>query len=707
MPAYSKKAMIGYFLGNLGEMNISNSQYFSLVRAADGIPVYTNALTARPDLDFNPDYSPKPYQNVLEADFTGYTNSGEYQLQVPGMGASLPFLIHDGVAMDFTRAYALGLYHQRCGTNNGLPYTRFAHAACHVLPALVPDSSPDFDFTWQTIANYSLGTTVPGQGPVMSGPDAQLFPFQKSGAIDVSGGHHDAGDYSKYTMNVANLIHALTIAADAFPGVGQLDNLGIPESGDGKSDVLQEAKWEADFLMKLQDNDGGFYFLVYPQKSEYESAEPDDGIQQVVWPKTTAATAASVAALAQLSSSPLFRQQFPGESASYLSAAKAGWTFLTNAFQKYGEPGSYQSITFYGNTFTHTDEMAWASCEMYLATGDPYFFDQLRHWMPSPGTQAEYNELLDCFGHAMRSYTFAAKTHRLPESMLDASYFTDCSNRVMSIALTNVTDAQACAYGTSILASDRSRNQTGWYFSTHRAFDIAVGYALKPDTNFMNAIIGNLNYEAGCNPVNVCFVSGLGWKRQREYVDQFYNFGFRTLPPSGIPEGNIQNGFEFPIDTYVTAVPGVSTNFELPELTFPSATAATGRYPLYDCWSDSFNTHAEHITVNIARGMAALALVAAQTSLTNQLWNSTKAEIQVPALAAQIGVPASVYLKLADTNLAGARIVWEARDQEPSFGTNSTYTFTPVHEGPQWVEAEVQWPDGRRAFATNAFSVGD
>ena len=90
--------------------------------------------------------------------------------------------------------------------------------------------------------------------------DASLYPFWDLGPRDLSGGHHDAGDYSKYTINSAALIHYLVFAADAFPGVAALDNLGLPESGDGKSDVFQEAKWEADFLAKMQDSDGGFYF---------------------------------------------------------------------------------------------------------------------------------------------------------------------------------------------------------------------------------------------------------------------------------------------------------------------------------------------------------------------------------------------------------------------------------------------------------------
>jgi hypothetical protein len=54
-------------------------------------------------------------------------------------------------------------------------------------------------------------------------------------------------------------------------------------------------------------------------------------------------------------------------------------------------------------------------------------------------------------------------------------------------------------------------------------------------------------------------------------------------------------------------------------------------------------------------------------------------------------------------DLTGARIIWEGRDQEPVFG--STFTFTPKNNGVQWVEAEAQWPDGRRVFATANFTA--
>ncbi|MGH7996328.1 MAG: hypothetical protein ACREFX_08260, partial [Opitutaceae bacterium] len=54
-------------------------------------------------------------------------------------------------------------------------------------------------------------------------------------------------------------------------------------------------------------------------------------------------------------------------------------------------------------------------------------------------------------------------------------------------------------------------------------------------------------------------------------------------------------------------------------------------------------------------------------------------------------------------DLRHARIVWEARDQQPAFG--STFTYSPTNNGDQWVELEIEWPDGRRAFATGDYQA--
>lgn len=175
LPNYSKLAMVGYYAGNLGEMNIPAALGFKLVNATSGQTVYSGALVQRKDSGYT--YSPTPYQQVYVADFTGFNTPGEYQLVVPTLGASLPFLIQDGLLMSFTRAYALGLYHQRCGTSTSLPYTRFTHDTCHSAPASVPTNWTSFAFTWNTISNYATqvnSDNPPQTAPLLTSPAAQL-----------------------------------------------------------------------------------------------------------------------------------------------------------------------------------------------------------------------------------------------------------------------------------------------------------------------------------------------------------------------------------------------------------------------------------------------------------------------------------------------------------------------------------------------------
>jgi hypothetical protein len=332
--------------------------------------------------------------------------------------------------------------------------------------------------------------------------------------VDVSGGYHDAGDYSKYTINSAQLIHHLVFAADNFPGARELDNLGWPESGDGKSDLLQAAKWEADFLVKMQDSDGGFYFLVYPKTRRYEeNVLPDQGDPQVVWPKTTAATAAAVAALAEISSSPGFKAEHPQASELYLEAAWRGWQFLENAIAIHGRDGAYQKLTSYGNEFMHDDELAWAAAAMFAATGDSAFQNLLLEWHPDPSDRNAHRwtwwRMFEGYGCAVRTYAFAARSGRLPAVALDLEHLEKCEAEIIACADEHVQRAAAHAYGSSFPLENKKHRTAGWYFSSDRAFDLTVAYQLQPKLEYRDAVLSNLNYEGGCNPLNMPFITGL------------------------------------------------------------------------------------------------------------------------------------------------------------------------------------------------------
>jgi len=704
VPNLPKKAMIGYYLGNLGELPAAGLSAFSIVAISTGKTVFSGALSPRADVGYTT--TPLPYQNVLQADFSGLTTPGEYYLVVPGLGASLPFIIDDGIAMAWMRTYAAGMYQQRSGMAVAMPFTRFVHDADHTAPAQVPaiDSDPQFAFTWKTIAGYASGVNAdnpPQTAPFLTSAANALYPYVNTGAVDVSGGHHDAGDYSKYTINCAALVHTLMFTVDAIPGAASLDNLGIPESGDGISDLLQEAKWEADYIAKLQDADGGFYFLVYPKNREYESdvslTNGDDGDSQVVWPKNTSATAAAVAALAQCASSPAFKRAYPAAAALYLRKATLGWQFLMSAIAKHGKAGAYQKITFYGDDFTDNDEESWAACEMYLATGNPAYQQQLFAWFPNPGDSATFRwgwiHMSESYGCAIRSYAFAARTGRLQPGQLDPAYLAKCNAEIVAAGDDALLWSNENAYATSFPEETKRFHAAGWYFSLDQASDMAVAYQVNPKPAYVDALVGNMNYEGGTNPVNVAYVTGLGDKRQHAVVDQYARNSRRVLAPDGIPIGNIQASFDY-LPLYGS---------ELGNLTFPLDGAAVASYPFYDRWGDTWNVTTEFITVNQARSVLALSVLVAQTAAKSAPWTSGVAQIAVPSGAAPLGAPVTLSVQAPGLDMANVRVVWEARDQQPAFGP--TYTISPVNSGAQWVEAEVEWPDGRRVFASSSFTA--
>lgn len=708
-----KRAMVGYYLGTLGELPVAARHFRIITR--DGRVAHEGPLVRRPDRGYA--YGPAPYQEVWEADFSACAVPGEYRLEVPALGNSAWFRIDDGVVLGVARAYALGLYHQRCGQANELPYTRFGHAACHLAPAAVPLPAEEHPFTWATLARLRAAGDKPGaaaapaakaeagpraaEGPVEIG---ELFPIIRRGAVEVAGGHHDAGDYSKYTTNSAAFVHVLVFAVDVLPGAAARDDLGWPESGDGIPDLLQAAKWEADFLAKLQDDDGGFHFLVYPRDRAYESdVLPDAGDPQVVWPKNTAATAAGVAALAQASSSPRLRRHFPEAAQRYRRQAERGWKFLEEAWARHGRAGAYQRLTHYGDNFGDADELAWAAGELFLATGEESYHRRFRELCdPAQAAVRRWGwwRLSESWGNAIRSYAFAVKSGRRKAAELDPRWRERCEAEVAAAGQDVLRWAEESAYGTSFPVPTKRMRGGGWYFSLAQAFDLAVASELEhpagrdPRPRMLAAYATNLGYELGVNPVNVCYITGLGTRSPREIVHQFAQNDRRLLPPSGLPVGNLQAGQPY-LPSFKEA---------LRELSFPADGAANAPYPYYDRWSDLPNVAAEFVIVDQARALAGLAWLAGRTGLANRPWRPEVGRIEGAPETIRVGERVAVRLVApAGYDLGEAAVVWEAAGGQ--LGAGVEFAFVAAGSGPQWIEAEARWPDGRRLFAVGEFSA--
>jgi endoglucanase len=114
---------------------------------------------------------------------------------------------------------------------------------------------------------------------------------------DMSGGWFDAGDTNKYVTFAAQAVHQLLTAFSTHPSAFK-DNTGIPESDNQIPDVVDEVRWETDWLKKMQYPDGSFALKV--GEVDYVPASPpsSDHAPRFYVPSCTSATIAGAGMLA-------------------------------------------------------------------------------------------------------------------------------------------------------------------------------------------------------------------------------------------------------------------------------------------------------------------------------------------------------------------------------------------------------------------------
>ena len=162
-----------------------------------------------------------PFSETLRLNFSSFSKPGKYFLQL-GNTKSPVFEIGDNVykgTADFCLRY---MRQQRSGFNPVLK------DSCH------------------TSDGYTL------YGPM---PDSTF--------IDVSGGWHDATDYLQYSSTSANALFQLLAAYRDFPGVfyDQFQSNGL-KGANQIPDVLDEARWGLDWLLKMHPRDDWMFNQV-------------------------------------------------------------------------------------------------------------------------------------------------------------------------------------------------------------------------------------------------------------------------------------------------------------------------------------------------------------------------------------------------------------------------------------------------------------
>jgi len=104
-----------------------------------------------------------------------------------------------------------------------------------------------------------------GASHMAAGQDSQAHAWtaktDESLVKDLHGGWFDAGDFNKYTAWAAGTVIALLRAYDENPTAFG-DDYGIAESGNGIPDLLDEAKWALDWIVRMQNTDGSLLCVM-------------------------------------------------------------------------------------------------------------------------------------------------------------------------------------------------------------------------------------------------------------------------------------------------------------------------------------------------------------------------------------------------------------------------------------------------------------
>jgi endoglucanase len=193
----------------------------------------------------------------------------------------------------------------------------------------------------------------------------------KSGAAVSSKGWHDAGDYGRYIVNSGIATGQLLWTFEIYESrIGPLV-LGIPESTNSTPDVLDEIRWNLDWMLTMQDEDGGVWQKqTSEQFADFVMPENDKLVSYVVGTgkepyKSSCATADFAAVMAIAART--FKTHDPTYARLCLNAAEKAWTWL----QKYPDVPFRNAggvVTGEYGDRDCSDERLWAAAELWRTT---------------------------------------------------------------------------------------------------------------------------------------------------------------------------------------------------------------------------------------------------------------------------------------------------------------------------------------------------
>lgn len=403
------------------------------------------------------------------ADFSGVDSPGSYYVTVPGVGRSASFRIATDVYADAYYLTARSFYGQRCGgaVDLGGP---FHHDACHKIGAY----------------DASSGRTG-------------LHPSTK--------GWHDAGDYGRYIVTSGVATATLLWAVELW-GKGRMGkiSLRIPESGKGPPDLLAEARWNVEWMLTMQDTDGGVWHKQTSSRFCGFVPPDKDGLMSLVVgsgraPYKTSCATGNFAAVMAIAAR-LYREYDSKFADLCLAASKNAWAWLTaHPSETFKNPAGI-STGEYGDGQC-ADERLWAAAELARTTREEpfeaYFTTNYRDFLSSLSSDEPPSW--------SNTAAFALWSYALGKSR-DAAAVREIESRSGAAADAIAERINRDGYRNTLLRKNYVWGSNG--IVANYDFQLLIADRFSSARRYREAAAANLHYVFGCNPFSLSFVTGLG-----------------------------------------------------------------------------------------------------------------------------------------------------------------------------------------------------
>lgn len=430
---------------------------FELIDATSGSMVFSGNTTA---LSFDESSG----KNVATGDFSKVTTEGTYVIQMKDADVkSEAFTITEQPYTSIKQALLKNFYYQRCGMALTPEFAgQWSHDACHLSEARV----------------YGTEHTVPQ-----------------------SGGWHDAGDFGKYVVPGAKAVADLLLAYEWFPDAFR-DKIGIPNES-GMPDLLEEVRYELDFLFKMQRADGAVYHKVTTAHFPPLDIMPEDDKGELIMlpiSNTAAGTFAATMAMAAR----FYREHDNAFADRCAEAAKRAWSWLDQSAldTDFRNPEDIHTGE-YGDS-NWQDEIFWAAAELYKLTEDEVYLQAVEHVLANEAFSLCELGWADVGGYGTLTLLTMERA-KLPSQLYDRL------NGVWKKQADDyLTRSENDGFGISLLPD-------GYVWGSNmnvmnNAMHLITAAKLYDDDRYAKAAINHWHYLLGRNVVGYCYVSGFGTK---------------------------------------------------------------------------------------------------------------------------------------------------------------------------------------------------